>query len=118
MGELIKVEEIGTANFDVQMVIANNVKVELMPTGDPTIWTYVDTNHGVPNKNAKEMNEKEIKTIRCLPEHKADCQLKMWECVNTSFKLAGKPNSTSPEDFYIWPKDYEIVHQKEFKKYQ
>jgi len=52
------------------MVVANNIKVESTPTRDPTIWTYVDTNHRLPDKNSKDMEEKEIKTNCCLPEKK------------------------------------------------
>ncbi|KAJ7375282.1 hypothetical protein OS493_002030 [Desmophyllum pertusum] len=120
--DLFKVESVSfsfngfRAAFDVQKDSQGNVIVESTPTKDPTLWTYIDSKHKMPQKDITAMKQNELLSNLCMQKNKPDCTLKLWECPNTSYRPTGGSASTAKEDFFIWEEDVEIVNQPEFKE--
>lgn len=120
--DLFKVESVSfslsgfRAAFDVQKDQAGNVIVESTPTKDPTLWTYIDSKHKMPQKDLVAMKQTELLSNLCMQKNKPDCTLKLWQCPNTSYKPTGGQFSTAKEDFFIWEEDIELVNQPEFRE--
>ena len=122
-GHMIKPESISfsakgfRAMYDVQITLANNTKVDAYPTGDPSLWTYIDSTHKLPQRNFQAMNQSAIETNLCLNPNKGKCQLMQWECRNSTNVTSGHA-SADPSHMWIWPEDVEIVNQDEFREIQ